>query len=133
MRLQVVHDLQTMLQRAEEPVRVRERSRIVPADVPLVREDQEGTEGVGLAEAFVATAVHDLQQLDRELDVADAAVPRFTSIPVLPEARTYSSSRTFTRRTSSISAAGSSSGNTNADTASTNPEPSSHPRQRGGP
>ncbi len=50
-----------------------ERGRIVATHVPLVREDLEGAQRVRLAEAFVPPAVDDLQQLDRELDVADAA------------------------------------------------------------
>ncbi len=71
--LQVAHDLQAMLERPEEAVRPAERGRVVATHVPLVREDLERAQRVRLAEPFVPPAVDDLQQLHRELDVADAS------------------------------------------------------------
>ena len=71
--LEVAHHLEPVLQAAQEPVGVGERLGVLVRDVALVGEHGERPEGVGLAEALVAAAVDDLEELDRELDVADAA------------------------------------------------------------
>ena len=104
-RLQVADDLESVLQPAEEPIRVGQRVGIVLGDVALLGQRREGAERVGLAEAFVTAAVHDLQELHRELDVPDPPRPRFTSVSSLPRRRMYSSRRTLDRRTSWIASA----------------------------
>ena len=58
---------------SEEPVRAVERGRVLATHVPLVRQDLERAQRVRLAEPFVPSAVDDLEQLHRELDVADAS------------------------------------------------------------
>ena len=70
--LQVAHHLQPVLQPAQEPVGVGEGLGVLLRDVALVGERRERGERVGLAEPLVPAAVHDLQELDGELDVADA-------------------------------------------------------------
>ena len=72
-RLQVAHDLQTVLERPKEPVGPAERGRIVASHVPLVGQDLEGAQRVRHAKALVPAAVDDLQELDRELHVSDPA------------------------------------------------------------
>ncbi len=72
-RLQVAHDLQPVLQPPQEPVRVRERIGVGLCDVSLLRERRERAERVRLSQERVAPPVHDLQQLHRELHVADPA------------------------------------------------------------
>ena len=74
MRLQVADDLQTVLERPQEPIGVGERICVGPPDVPFAGERREGAEGVGLTQPLVPPAVDDLQELDRELHVADPAV-----------------------------------------------------------
>ena len=71
--LEVAHHLEPVLQAAQEPVGVGEGLGVLVRDVALVGEHGERPEGVGLAQALVAAAVDDLEELDRELDVADAA------------------------------------------------------------
>ena len=73
--LQVPDDLQAMLHTAQEPVGVGEGRGIGVGNVPLDRQGREGGERVRRSQSRVAAPVHDLQQLDRELDVADAAPP----------------------------------------------------------
>ena len=69
--LQVAHHLQPVLQPAQEPVGVGEGVGVLLRDVALVRERREGGERVGLTEPLVPAAVHDLEELDGELDVPD--------------------------------------------------------------
>ena len=71
--LKVVNDLQPVLQPPQEPVRVGERVCVRLRHIPLFREHRERAERVRLPQHRIAPAVHDLQQLDRELNVADPA------------------------------------------------------------
>ena len=108
--LQVPHDLQTVLHTPQEPVGVGQDLGVRVGHVSLQRQRSESSERVGGAQLDITAPVHDLQQLHRELDVADAALPRLTSVNSLPCWRMYSSSRTFVRRTSSMVAGASSGG-----------------------
>ena len=92
-------------------------------DVALGGERRQRAERVRLAQALVAPPVHDLQELHGELDVADAAAAALDLGELLAAARTYSSRRTFVRRTSSIAAGASSAGYTNGVTPATKPSP----------
>ncbi len=71
--LQLVHQLQTVLDLAEVAVRVGERGRVVLVDVSAGCHLAERDQRVGAAQRGVEPAVHELQQLDRELDVTDPA------------------------------------------------------------
>ena len=71
--LEVAHHLQAVLQPPQEPVGVGERVRVLLGHVALLRQRGERAERVRLAQPSVAAAVHDLEELHRELDVADAA------------------------------------------------------------
>ena len=72
-RLQVADDLQTMLEPAQEPIGVAERLGVGLRDVPLLGERGQRAQRVRLTQFRVATPMHDLQQLHRELHIADAA------------------------------------------------------------
>ena len=69
--LQVADDLQAVLQRPQEPVRVGERVGVGLRHVSLFGERRQRAQRVRLAQYRVAPPVHDLQQLHRELHVAD--------------------------------------------------------------
>ena len=71
--LEVAHHLEPVLQPAQEPVGVGERLGVLVRHVALVRERGERVERVRIAQALVAPAVDDLEELHGELDVADAA------------------------------------------------------------
>ena len=73
--LLLVVQLQTVLDRAEEPVRVVEPNRVFARDVVGVGERGERFERVRRAHRLVVAAVHELEELHGELDVADAAAP----------------------------------------------------------
>ncbi len=75
--LQVAHHLEPVLQPAQEPVGVGEGVGVLLRDVALVRERRECGERVGLAETPIPAAMDDLEELDGELDVADAAAAAF--------------------------------------------------------
>src|SRR3954464_6214926 len=62
-------ELQTVLNRPQEPVRRREVRRILTPHVSTVGQRVEGRQGRDTARARVASPVHELQQLDGELDV----------------------------------------------------------------
>ena len=64
-----------MLDPAQEPVRRRHRRRIGAADVAACGQGRERRQRGGLAQRLVAAAVHELEQLDGELDVPQAARP----------------------------------------------------------
>ena len=72
-RLQVANDLQAVLQPPQESVRVGERRGVGLGDVALGGERVQRRKGVRAPQTGVAPAVHDLEQLDGELDVANAA------------------------------------------------------------
>ncbi len=65
--------LQQVLDPAQEPVRRRHRRRVGAADVAAGGQRGQGRQRARLAQPLVGPAVHELQQLDRELDVAQAA------------------------------------------------------------
>jgi hypothetical protein len=73
--LEVADDLQPVLEPAKEPIRVGERRGVGGRHVPLVGQRAERFQRVRAAKRRISAAVHDLQQLHRELDVADAAAP----------------------------------------------------------
>ena len=62
-----------MLGLAQEPVRLREVVGVGAADVAAVGQGREGRQGSRDAEPVVGAAVHELQELDGELDVAQPA------------------------------------------------------------
>jgi hypothetical protein len=70
--LQVADDLQSVLERPQEAYASASTSASSGATYPP-RPAWPGRGGVRLAQALVAAAVNDLQQLYGELDVADAA------------------------------------------------------------
>ncbi len=65
-----------MLQQPQEPVVARELGRLDPADVALRGQGDQGGKRRLLAHLGVVLAVHELQQLDGELDVAQSARAR---------------------------------------------------------
>ncbi len=71
--LLLLDQLQAMLHVAEEPVRSRERVGVGLVDVAGAPELLERDERRRRADGVVVAPVHELQQLHRELDVADAA------------------------------------------------------------
>ena len=68
--------LQAVLGRPQEPVRVGQADRVVAADVATGVQRGEGRQGRPESQRLVAATVHELQQLDRELDVAQARPSR---------------------------------------------------------
>ena len=71
-RLLLVAELQTVLDRAEERVRVAEAVGVGRSTYPPSRAVERVERG-GRTDALVVAAVHELEELHRELDVADAA------------------------------------------------------------
>ena len=65
--------LQAMLDVPEEPIGVGEGVSVVLANVAAGGESREGGKGPGRAQFRVGPPMDELQQLDRELDIADAA------------------------------------------------------------
>jgi hypothetical protein len=61
--------LKQMLDRAQEPVCLRQASRILAADIPAGRQRRECGERRCLAQLLIGPAVHKLEQLNGELDV----------------------------------------------------------------
>ena len=68
-----VLELDAVLERAQERVRRMQRLAVLAPDVPTGGERVERLQGAGGAEVLVGAAVHQLQELDRELDVAQPA------------------------------------------------------------
>ena len=64
-----------MLKQPQKPVVPRELGGLDPADVPLLGKRAEGAERGDLAHRGVGLPVHQLEQLDGELDVAQSARP----------------------------------------------------------
>ena len=73
MRPAQVAQLHAVLEEAQHAVVARERRCLGAADVALLDERVERLERAALADAVVGQAVDELEQLHRELDVADAA------------------------------------------------------------
>ena len=73
-RLQVEHDLQAMLDLAQEAVVVFEDRPFLVRQAAGLLELGDGVERVAGADLGQGAAVEELQELDHELDVADAAV-----------------------------------------------------------
>ena len=65
--------LHAVLQQTQEPVVAGEIGRLDAADVAVVGQSVQGADRRTLAHLGVRLPVHELQQLDRELDVAQAA------------------------------------------------------------
>ena len=68
--------LQPVLGGAQEPVGVGQAERVVAADVAAVAQRAERRQRGADPQRLVGPAVHQLQQLDGELDVAQAAAAR---------------------------------------------------------
>ncbi len=71
--LLLVLDLHGVLDPAQEPVGRRQAVGVVGGDVPAAGHLGQGGQGGGRAQLGVGAAVHELEGLHRELDVADAA------------------------------------------------------------
>ena len=73
-RLQVEHDLQPVLDLAQEAVVVLQDRALLVRQAAGLLEPRDGVERVAGADLGQGAAVEQLQELDDELDVADAAV-----------------------------------------------------------
>ena len=73
--LALVLELHDVLDAAQEAVGVVEARRVGGVDVAAAAQVVEGGERAASAELVVDAAVHELEQLHGELDVADAAGP----------------------------------------------------------
>ncbi len=73
-RLQVEHELQAVLDLAEEAISVVEDAIFLVGQAADVFQGVQRLERVALADSRQIAAVEELQELDREFDVADAAV-----------------------------------------------------------
>ncbi len=71
-RLLLVVDLKAVLDRAQEPICVVEASRVGALDVSRRRQRVQRFERRRASHRVVVPAVHELEELHRELDVADA-------------------------------------------------------------
>ena len=67
--------LDAVLERAQQPVRGAERRGVVAADVPAGGEGGQAVEGGAGAQRLVGAAVHELEELHRELHVAQPTWP----------------------------------------------------------
>ena len=67
--------LHPMLGGAQKPVGVVQADGVVAADVPAVAQRVQRRQGAGDPQRLVDAPVHQLQQLDRELDVAQSPGP----------------------------------------------------------
>ena len=74
--LSLVLELHDVLHAPQEPVGVVEPGGVVGVDVAAAPQVLEGTEGAALPELGIEAAVDELEELHRELDVADAAPAR---------------------------------------------------------
>jgi hypothetical protein len=66
-------ELQAVLEHPEDAVVARELGGLLAAHVPVLGQRREGRQGARLSDRLVARAVHELEQLHGELDVAQAA------------------------------------------------------------
>src|SRR5690606_17419114 len=67
-------ELDAVLERAQEPVADPEPGRVLASHVPAGGELAERGERAAAADRLVGATVHELEELDRELDVAQAAL-----------------------------------------------------------
>ncbi len=67
-----LEQLDAVLQRAEELVRLLHRRTVATPDVPALGQRSQRLERRGAAQLGIGPAVHELQQLHGELDVAQA-------------------------------------------------------------
>ena len=74
-RLAVEHRLEAMLDLPEEAVGVLHDRALLGGQAPDLFEPGDPQEGVGVADLGILAAVQELEELDDELDVADAAAP----------------------------------------------------------
>ena len=68
-----VPELEQMLDPAQEPVGGGQLGRVLPADVPARGEHGQGGQGGRLAQRLIDPAVHELEELDGELDIPQPA------------------------------------------------------------
>ena len=73
MHLQLVDELQPVLDLAQEAIRLGEGVGVAGIDVATRRHVTKRVERRGAAQRAVETSVDELEELHRELDVADAA------------------------------------------------------------
>ena len=71
--LLLLDELQAVLEGAQEAVRVGQGHGVLGRHVPRRPQLPQGAQGGAVADAGVGAAVHELQELHRELDVADPA------------------------------------------------------------
>ena len=64
--------LDAVLQQAQEDVRLRERRTVLATDVPALDQGIQRRQRVAAAQRLVGSAVHELQELDGELHVAQS-------------------------------------------------------------
>ena len=88
-RLVLVDELQPVLDRAQPHVRVVEPVRVGDRDVAAAGELLERVERRRRADRVVVATVHELEELHRELDVADAAVAALQLARLEPLAREH--------------------------------------------
>ena len=84
MRLEIEKKLEAVLGLAEEAVGLFQDVVLLVGEAADLGESVEGEEGVALADLGQVAAVEELEELDGELDVADAAVPGLDLAPPAP-------------------------------------------------
>lgn len=75
MRLCIAQHLQTILQPAQEAIRLGQCAPVVRIDLACVHQRLQGRQQATLAQARLASAANQLQRLRQELDLANAARP----------------------------------------------------------
>jgi len=75
------HQLQPVFDRTQQPVRVVERPGVASVDVPADAQFGQGLERGGRTQGAVVAAMHELEELDGELDVTDPT-PAPLDLPV---------------------------------------------------
>ncbi len=83
MRLQIEHDLQPMLDLAQEAVMLFEERALLVRQAADTLQGSDGGQRVAVAQGRQIAAVEQLQELDHELDVANAAAPGFDVVGVV--------------------------------------------------
>ena len=71
-RLELAHHLQAVFQPAQEPIGAGQRLAVGRRYEAFLGQGRQRPQRIGIAKPFVAAAVHELEELHRELDVADA-------------------------------------------------------------
>src|SRR5918993_1783666 len=72
MRAPQALELEAVLEHAQDAVIARELGGLLATDVPALGEGRESRKGAALPDGGVGRAVHELQELHRELDVAQS-------------------------------------------------------------